>query len=333
MPSPVALLACALLLAACDGADLARVQERATPAAVPETASPALQPDDLVDLTLYFRSGEGHDAYLEPVTREVDVDQDLPRRALELLLSGPGVGEEGLDPPLPTTTHVRDLRVESGVAHVELSPEAVRDAASVGKTADNEALALGALANTLTGFPSIDKVQVTVSGAGVDSARFWDGWGMPVVLVRDESLIGPSGDGEGLLDLRRFAAGTQETGVKDAEPVEATAVRVRDRLTHVRVTVELAHADGSEHAAKVPPTRGRVSGDELVVVIADVASYVADFGEHQTLDLSVGDVEELRVEHDGGALTLRLRVEDAANRPVWLHALSSPTRVVLDVKK
>lgn len=321
-------MACALLLAACTAADPASVQHATSP-----TADAALQPDDLVDLTLYFRSGEGHNAYLEAVTREVGVDQDLSRRALELLLAGPVQGEDGLDAPLPTTTHLRELRVEGGVAHVELSPEVVRESDSVGGSAANEALALAAIANTLTEFPSIDAVTLTVEGTGVDADRFWGGWGMPAVLVRDESLIGPSLDGEGLLDLRRFAAEPQTTGSDDAEPVEVTAVRVRDRLTHVRVAVELASPDGAESAVQVPGTRSRAAGDELTVVIADVAAYSASFGEGQPLDLSSDDFRELRVEHEGDKAMLRLRVDDARTRPFWLHTLSSPTRVILDVKK
>ena len=54
-------------------------------------------------------------------------------------------------------------------------------------------------------------------------------------------------------------------GFSSAMPVEVTAVRVRDRLTHVRVAVELADAGGGDSAVKVPRTRSRASGDELVV--------------------------------------------------------------------
>jgi hypothetical protein len=267
------------------------------------------------------------------VTREVGLDQDLPRRALELLLAGPIEGEAGVDPPLPTATHLRDLRIEGGTAYVELSPEAIREAASVGNSPGNEALALGAVANTLTEFPSVEVVRLTVEGTGVDPVRFWGGWGAPDVLVRDESLIGPSRGGEGLLDLARFATGSQTTGSDDADPVELTAVRVRDRLTHIRVTAELSLADGSNGAVKVPRVRARVSGDALVVAIAGVTDYSATFGARQSLELSTRAFRELRVEHDGASAALRLAVDDVRERPFWLHTLSNPTRVIVDVKK
>lgn len=305
------VVACGLLLAACAPADPAHVRQAPVP-------SPGVfQADDVVDLTLYFRSGEGSSAHLEPVTREVDVDEDLPARALELLLAGPLAGEDGLEAPLPAETRLRGLRVEGGVAHVELAA-----GAGAPQVADEVALALGALANTLTEFPSIDMVELDPSG-----------WDAPRPLVRDESLIGPSKDGEGLVDLARFAAAPQSIGAADAGPVEIAAVWVRDRLTHVRVAVELASAEDADGAVQVPGTFTSVSDDELSLLISGVTAYSAAFGQGRALELSSKDFEELRVEHDGAKAVLRLGVQDASARPFRLHTLSSPTRVILDVKK
>jgi hypothetical protein len=332
MRLPLAVLTCAaLLLAACSPFESGALRQTASPVT---TASPEpVLAADVVDLTVYFRSGDDHGAHLEPVSREVSVEEDLPRQALELLLAGPGEGEDGLEAPLPPATRVQALEVDGGVAQVTLSPEAVREAASVGGSPGNEALALGALANTLTEFPSIDAVALTVEGIGIDSEHFWGGWGMPPLLVRDESLIGPSGEGRGLLDLGRFSLDNQTLGSENANPVEIVAVRVRDRLTHVRVAVELAATDGEDAAVKVPESRVRVSGDELVLVISGVATYSAGFDDEQPLALSSAAFEQLQIDHDGRTCTLRLRVADLADHPFWLHALSSPTRVVLDVKK
>jgi hypothetical protein len=332
MRSGLLALACLpLLLAACTGADPAGIRQAASPPTT-EEADPVVL-DDIVDLTLYLRSGAGGSAHLEPVTREVAVEEDLPRRALELLLEGPVEGEDGLEAPLPTTTRLRALEVERGTAHVELSAEAVRDADRAGGSPSDEVLALGALANTLTEFPSIDLVELSFRGVGVDGERFWGGWGNPAPLIRDESLIGPAGEGKGPLDLRRFTTETQTTGSGEADPVEISAVRVRDRLTHVRIAVELEPAGDGKEGAKVPRTRARVLGDELVVTVGGVASYSAAFGEHHPLDLTSEAFKELEVTHDGARATLRLRVDDAAERRFWLHTLSSPTRVILDVKK
>src|SRR5690606_37162868 len=65
-----------LVLVGCTRA--ATVAEPAAPA-----AATALQSADVVDLTLYFRRGWGPEAHLVPVTRQVPVGEQLPRRALE----------------------------------------------------------------------------------------------------------------------------------------------------------------------------------------------------------------------------------------------------------
>ncbi len=333
MPRPSALvLVLALLVAACSGAEPAELRRIATPPNANDTAEGLLQADDVVDLTLYFRAGEGQHAHLEPVIREVELDHDLPRHALELLLQGPAEGEEGVEAPLPTTTRLRDFRLDGTTAHVELSPEAIREAPSVGASPGNEALALAAIANTLTEFPSVEQVVVDVHGQGLDAEDFWGGWGLPGALVRDQSLIGPSPEGEGLVDLLRFAPETQTTG-GDADEVEVRAVRVRDRLTHVRVTVELAEPGEPSGSPKVPRTRARWSGDDLVLELGSVADYTADMGSGRALELSSPTFEALAVHQEGDGLTVRVQTSDAQERPFWLHSLASPTRVILDIMK
>jgi hypothetical protein len=221
--------------------------------------------------------------------------------------------------------------VQAGVAHVELSAEAVRDAASVGgQSPANEALALAALANTLTELPSIDVVRARVVGSG---ERLWGHWGMPPVLVRDETLIGARPGGERLVDLARFSSGEQSIGAEHVAAVDVTAVRVRDRLTYVRVVVELATPDEAGGASKVPRTRGWIMGDRLVVDISQVASYTASFGARQSLELTDDAFGEIRVEHAGDRLRLALHLDDVRDHPFWLHSLTNPTRVVIDVKK
>jgi hypothetical protein len=336
------LLTGALVVAGCTTEEPTTGEQLSTPAAaapgpvtLDATDEPTLQPDDLVDLTLYFRAGEGPSAHLEPVVREVGVTGDLPRTALKLLLSGP-VEEDGsgLDAPLPTTTTLNDLTVEGGTAHVDLSEAVIKDASTVGAAPANEALALAAVANTLTEFPSIDVVVLTVDGrADGEVELFWGGWGLPDVLIRDESLIGPApSDGEGVAELARFSSENQQVGSSDAGIVELAGVRVRDRLTHTRFTVELADPAGPDAMAKTPRARARAAGPEIVLVLTGIAT-PAEALEGLRMEVDPDRFTSARVEHDPVTGTIRLGLVPVGPHAFRLHTLSNPTRIVLDVKK
>jgi hypothetical protein len=297
---------------------------------------PPLQPDDLVDLTIYLREGDGPSARLEPVVREVPVSDDLPRLAVELLLAGPNEDEEGLEAPLPTSTVLQDLVIEGAVATVDLSADVLRDAAAVEASPANEALALAAIANTLTEFTSIEEVVITVDGGrDADAAAFWGGWGLPEVLVRDETVIGAAqAEGEGVVELTRFSAEEQSTGSSTSAPVEVAGVRVRDRITHTRFVIELVDPD--DGVATVPVVRvRRVGGDERdgPADVSPTSGSALGGDEPTALDVDPDDFDGARVALDPVAGTLTLTVEPAAPRDHWLHSLTNPTRIILDVRK
>jgi germination protein M len=336
------LLTGVLLVASACSTDEPASEQLSTPAAAPPgpvavNASPeaTLQPDDLVDLTLYFRVGDGSSAHLEPVVREVPVTDDLPRQALELLLDGP-VEDDGsnLSAPLPTTTDVVDFVVEGGAARIELSAAVLSDASSVGVSPANEALALAAVANTLTEFPSIERVELTVNGRDAEQVRsFWGGWGLPAVLIRDESLIGPAtSEGEGVADLARFSADDQQVGSTDAGPVALAGLRVRDRLTHTRFTVEVADPTGPDAMAKIPPARVRAAGGEILLILSGVFA-PPEVAETLRIDVAPELFSATQVDHDPPTSTLRLTLVPHGEQAFRLHTLSNPTRIVLDVKK
>jgi hypothetical protein len=336
----VGALALALVVAACTGGTTP--PEVATPlAAGPGVDAVAgLQPDDLVDLTVYFRAGGGPRTHLTPVVREVPISEDLPRRALELLLAGPAATDAGdLAAPLPTTTRIRSLAVEGGTARVDLTAAVITDARTVGANAVNEALGLAALANTLTEFPTIDRVLLSVEGAthgrvgSVNVGAFWGAWGLPAVLVRDESVIGPSGENEAILEAARFRTEEQSTGTADAGQVQITSLRIRDRATYVRVVVELAHAADAGMAAKVPPSRVRQRDGLLVLEVTQVAAYGADLQPGQVLQIDDPGIGGMRVEVGPMPGPVRVLVTPTGETAWFLHTLSSPTRVVLDIKK
>jgi hypothetical protein len=334
-----ALRACLVLLAvlavACSGTADPDAVPTALPAADSSTLAtpPPLQGDDAVDLTVYFRSGQGTAAQLVPVVREVAVSDDLPRRALELLLAGPSTDDGALDPVLPSDTRLLDLAVDRGTAAVVLSVHAVSDADEVVPSPTNEALALAAVANTLTEFTSIDRVDLDIEG--MDDARaFWGGWGLPHLLVRDESLVGGApGEAEGVVDLTRFSAETQEVGSASAPPAKVTGVRVRDRITHTRFVVELGDLEGEAGTAKVPLVRARRANDGIALLLSGVAAFDGDDGEGLRLDVDPDLFTGVRHEVDLLGGTLRLVLTPTEPRTWWLHTLANPTRVVLDVRK
>lgn len=330
----IVALALPLALAACSAPPIATPDALTAP-------TPGLPAEDAVDLTVYFRTGEGASAYLTPVTRRVPMVGNLPLRALELLVEGPRADDGAdLSPVLPATTVIRGLEVTDGLATVDLSEQVITDAGNLDDTPAHELLALAAIADTLTEFPEIDRVRVTVNGrssgqvAGVDVAAFWGSWGLPEALVRDESLIGGPVEGEGIPGVDRFQEASQATGSRDAGLVQITSVRTRDRTGYVRLVVEVAAADDPDTSAATPPCRARLVNGEVVLEISGVADYTADLAPGQQLGLADPQFESVRVEPADLPGLLRIVVVPVAGEATfWLHALSSPSRVVLDLKK
>lgn len=293
---------------------------------------------DRVALTVYLRAGEGASAHLEPVTRDTEAAGDLPRRALELLIAGPTPEESALAAPLPATTRVRELRVDGGTAVVDLSAELIRDAPSVGDSPAHEALALAAIANTLTEFRSIEQVQLLVEGrasgvaAGLDVGAFWGGWGLPGLLVRDESVIGPpSSEGEGVADLGRFSDEPQQLGSGDVGPVLVTRWRARERVTHVGVLVELGAPADPSAATKVPRAWARPTPEGVELVLTGVQALADDLDPSAVIDATPVGSAQVRFDADRRELRLLVTTEQPAR--FWFHTLANPTRLVLDVKK
>lgn len=87
-----------------------------------------------------------------------------PEEALELLMAGPRT--EGLVSTIPRGTSVRQLQVTGGVAHVDFSRE-LQESHPGGSA--GELLTVHAIVATLTEFPDIEKVEITVEGETLES--------------------------------------------------------------------------------------------------------------------------------------------------------------------
>jgi len=99
---------------------------------------------------------------------------------------------------MPPTTRILGFNVQDGVANVNLSKEIITDAYKYCPVSSGgEAMALNAIANTLTEFDAIKSVKLTIEGktqGEIDGRRieeFWGHVGLPPVLTRNESVISP----------------------------------------------------------------------------------------------------------------------------------------------
>ncbi|NPV88034.1 GerMN domain-containing protein [Coprothermobacteraceae bacterium] len=124
------------------------------------------------------------------------VDENKPLRALEAMIAGPE--DLSLGRPMPPTTRILGFSVQDGVANVNLSREVITDAHKYCPVSSGgEAMALNAIANTLTEFDAIKNVKLTIEGKNqgeIDGRRieeFWGHVGLPPVLTRNENVIIP----------------------------------------------------------------------------------------------------------------------------------------------
>lgn len=290
------------------------------------------QPADRVDLKIYHRQGSGPDAHLSAVTREVRVNDNLPHTALTLLLKGPGKGDpKSLRAALPTTARVLSLTVRDGTAAVLLSREAVAHAARVGKREEHEAMALAAVANTLTEFPDIRRVRLRIRGQR--GGRFWGAWGVPEVLVRDESLIDPAMRGPYVPPLAGFSHRRQKVGVPHRrKPPKVEAVRVQSQATFVRITVEVTAAHGGALRGPVPPTSVRHTGRKRVVLAVRGRPGKKVAGDMRD-KLNDPSVKAARVDVRSKPAAVVVQLRPRRRSEFWLHTLPEPARIVLDIRR
>lgn len=159
-----ALIAGAALFAAgCD-------ETGKTPAADPASGKPGAsaatdnspaQKPATVEVRLYYPDNEGEKVV--PVKAKV-AEKEKYRAAVEELVKG--TSEPGLTGIFPKGVKVNRVTVKNGLAVVDFSPELVER--FVGGSTGEEML-IGSLVNTLTEFPEITKVQITVNGKAIET--------------------------------------------------------------------------------------------------------------------------------------------------------------------
>ncbi|MGQ9758195.1 MAG: GerMN domain-containing protein [Actinomycetota bacterium] len=146
-------------------------------------------------LTLYFIKSSQTEFFLVPEKRTIPYTQAVARAAMEELIKGPSEGSELLA-AFPATVKVLDVSIEDGVCTVNVSKEILTDKAKQGGAgAAVEGLALISIANTLTEFPTVQRVKLLIEGKqrgmvdGLYVEDFWGHVGLPEYLERDMSAV------------------------------------------------------------------------------------------------------------------------------------------------
>ncbi|NLM38897.1 MAG: hypothetical protein GX205_02490 [Firmicutes bacterium] len=129
---------------------------------VKQDAEQTAEPQSAV--TIYLVEETPTDFLLVPVKRYTS-GQVTPQRALELLIQGPAAGEN-YRPAVSPRTEVLSLTVEEGLATVSFSSALKED--YVGGS-QNESNLVNAIVHTLTQFPEIERVQILIEGAVIES--------------------------------------------------------------------------------------------------------------------------------------------------------------------
>lgn len=159
----VVLVAAFMLLGGCSLAEKLRSNEPRTPAVEDEldfqddeVAVPEEQ--EMSKVTLYLKDQEKD--CLVPVIREIPKVTGIARAALQAMFESEE--EENLKSPLPAEAEVKELNIKpDGTCVVDLNLDATKFPEEDPK---DEALAVYAIVNTLTEFPSVQKVQILVEG-------------------------------------------------------------------------------------------------------------------------------------------------------------------------
>ncbi|HHV33975.1 MAG TPA: GerMN domain-containing protein [Syntrophomonadaceae bacterium] len=136
---------------------------------------------EVAEVTLYLKNQENR--CLVPVTQDVPKVTGIARATLDALLQGEAEGD--LKPALPEEAEVKDLNIKTdGTCVVDLNREATK---IPGDDPKDEALAVYSIVNTLTEFPTVQKVQILVEGQ--ISKTFAGHIPVDAPLMRDLSFV------------------------------------------------------------------------------------------------------------------------------------------------
>ncbi|HMM19985.1 MAG TPA: GerMN domain-containing protein [Selenomonadales bacterium] len=152
----------AALAAGCDAEKPVTVTPPPSAPAAGKEQTPAGTKEDSIRLTIYFATKDA--LYLVPEEHIVPKTSQPAHMAIEHLLAGPTSGE--LAKVMPEGTQLRSLRVKDHIAYVDFNDKLIKN--NTGGSA-SEILIVGAVVDTLTQFPDIQKVRILVEGKAIDT--------------------------------------------------------------------------------------------------------------------------------------------------------------------
>jgi spore germination protein GerM len=132
----------------------------------PQVNEPVIdnQPAEFKTVSLYFGSSDGE--HLVAVEKDIPKVTGIARETINALIEGPDF-QSGLLPTIPAGTQLLDINVkEDGLCIVDFSKELVSNLAG-GKL--NEQLTVYSIVNTLTQFPTVDRVEFRMEGQKIDT--------------------------------------------------------------------------------------------------------------------------------------------------------------------
>ncbi|CUH96288.1 hypothetical protein P22_2378 [Propionispora sp. 2/2-37] len=157
--------------------------EQTTAAASEEQISPDNHPagqKNTIQIVIYQATKDAK--YLVPEVHVVPLNAHPARTAIELLIAG--TKNKDLVAVMPPDTQLRSLSIKDHTAYVDFSSQLIKN--NQGGSA-SEMLLVGAVVNTLTEFPEIDKVRFLVEGKLIDTINGHMDISQP--LSRSESMI------------------------------------------------------------------------------------------------------------------------------------------------
>jgi len=132
------------------------------------TPAPVEPAPEMMDVAVYYVKSTEKEFYLVREVHQVEKTPEAAKAALNELIKGNPVTPDAAR-VLPADTKILGIKVEQGLATVDFSPEVLK--ANVGSS--GEALGIASMVNTLTEFPTIQKVSFTVDGQVEKGIDWW----------------------------------------------------------------------------------------------------------------------------------------------------------------
>lgn len=205
------------------------------------------------------------------------------RAALTALFEGPSPeeGDAGVYSAVPEGTELRDLRIEGGIATVDLSREF-----EAGSGTHSEIFRIAQVVYTLTQFPTVDGVEFRIEGE-------------PVTEFASHGLIldGPQSRGDYEEMLPPILVQTPTIGQRVSSPVTVAGLA---RVFEATVSIRILDADGGEIARTFTtatcggPCRGEYSASVTYGVDSEQPGTIEAF-EASAVDGSPGNVVRIPV--------------------------------------